>query len=254
MRSFTIILQNLNNIRLIDVVVIACLLEIIVLFALLGIRFIYKSKDKLPRIKVFIIALGVFLLMYCANRTLFFLHELTFNPFVWSLDSNQYNQILGSNSTKARSYDIVWRISTGIGSYGLMIFLYALESKILEKKTHMIFTIFQGVTATLSIILGTSADNITIGRYILYFGLVPALAVPVCYFYLAKKASGGARIRAMGAGIGFLVFYIGMAINSSAGKAIFFYLMGINGIYISYISYCIVANIGLLLYIKCLQY
>jgi len=173
---------------------------------------------------------------------------------MWTIALEDYNNMMVPGSDKFIRYDIIWRISTAIGSIGLLIFLIEFESKILEKKSKFILSIIQGVTLTFSLILGAQADRMTAGRYILYFGLIPALTVPLLYFYIGIKTSGDARKRAIGAGFGFLIFYIGVAANSSGGKSVFNFLAGLSGLQFSYILYGIFISIGLIIYIKSIRY
>ncbi len=249
------ILRSFNNIELIDYLIIFILIEVIFIFFYLGFLFLKKAKDKQERIKIYLLCIAFFLILYGIDRIIFFLHEFLFENFVWSISPMDFSETLKNDSEKAFIYDIVWRIGTSIGSAGLLIFLLGFESKILEKKTKFIFSIIQCTTLVLSLIFGTTADEITIGRLILYFGLLPALAIPICYFYLGGKAKGIARKRAIGAGLGFLIFYLGVAVNSTAGKTIFYFILGgMTGVYLSYIIYCVFVNLGLIIYMKSIQY
>lgn len=254
------IIQDFHNLTPIDIIIIICWLAVIALLAIAGILYLIKAliktkeKDKSKRIKNYLFGIGTFFLLYSVNRFIFFLHELFFDPFMWSLTVDQYARIMMENKVKFIRYDIIWRISTGIGSYGLLAFLYQFEKQILEKRTHFVFSIIQGVTATFSIIFGAASDYLTLGRVILYLGLLPVLAIPFLYFYLGMKASGNTRIRAIGAGFGFLIFYIGVACNSSAGKTLFTRLWGLSGLQFSYILYGLFVTLGLIIYIKSIQY
>ena len=162
------IFQGLSSI---DMIIILCWLTVIAALIIAGILLIKKSKDKQDRIRIYLLAAGIFFLCYSINRIIFFIHELIFDPFIWTLPMEKYNEIMLGDSFRFSRYDIIWRISTAFGTYGLLIFLIAFESQILEKKTKFIFSIIQGVTATLSIILGAAGDVITLGRIILYIGL-----------------------------------------------------------------------------------
>ena len=211
-----------QTLQFIDIIIILCWLVVICSLAIAGLLFIFiKSKDKPKSFKSYLIAIGIFFILYSINRLIFFMHELFFDPMMWTISLEDYNNMMVPGSDKFIRYDIIWRISTAIGSIGLLIFLIQFESKILEKKSKFILSIIQGVTLILSLILGAHADQMTVGRYILYFGLIPALTVPLLYFYIGIKTSGDARKRAIGAGFGFLIFYIGVAANSSGGKSVF---------------------------------
>jgi hypothetical protein len=157
-------------------------------------------------------------------------------------------------SFKFDRYDVIWRVSTAIGSIGLLIFLIGFESQILEKKTFFILSIIQGVTLTLSLILGAAGDRVDIGKIVLYIGLAPALVVPFIYFGLAVKGFGAARTRALGAGFGFLLFYLGIAVNSSFGKTIFNYIWDLEGMQFSYIIYAVLIAVGILIYMRSIRY
>lgn len=249
------ILRTFSDIESIDYVIILMMIEVAALFFMLGLLFLYKSRDKSSKIKIYVIGVGLFLILYGVNRVIFFFNELLFDDFLWSITTGDFTAALEADSLKAFNYDIIWRISTGIGSGGLLVFLLVFESQILEKKTYFILSIIQGITLVVSLILGASADRMTLGRYILYIGLAPALAVPFCYFYLGVKANGVARRRAISAGLGFLIFYIGIAINSSAGKSVFLWLFsGITGLYFAYVMYAILINCGLLIYMRSIQF
>jgi len=244
---------------LIDIIIILCWLVVIGLMGFAGFHFIKISKDKSKPIRIYLICIGIFFTFYCINRIIFFLHELLFDPFMWSMTLQEYGATMNPDSPlfdliKFNRYDLLWRVSTGIGSAGLLIFLIGFESQILEKRSFFIFSIIQGATLVLSLILGASGDQLNIGRYILYFGLLPALSVPIIYFILGIKAFGAARKRAIGAGLGFLIFYLGISANSSAGKSIFNFLWGLTGLQLTYIIYGVFVTIGLLIYMKSIKY
>ena len=239
---------------LIDTIIIVSWLVVISLIAIAGFYFLKTSKGKQDPIKIYLLTIGIFFTLYSINRVIFFLNELLFDPVMWSMTLEEYSALMVPGSIRVQNYDILWRISTAIGSTGLLIFLIGFESKILEKKTYFIFSIIQGVTLVLSLILGASGDKLTLGRVILYLGLLPALTVPIIYFILGVKGVGAARKRAIGAGIGFLIYYIGISANSSAGKSVFNYLWGLPGLQLSYIVYAILIAIGLIIYIRSIKF
>ncbi|MHA1436940.1 MAG: hypothetical protein ACTSPD_05145 [Promethearchaeota archaeon] len=244
----------LQTLTYIDIVIITLWILVVAVLASAGVLFIKKAKEKSKRIKIYLIAIGIFFILYSINRFIFFLHEFLFDPPMWTISLEDYNKIMVPDNPKFERYNIIWRVATAIGSIGLLIFLIGFESQILEKKSYFILSIIQGITLTLSLIIGPAADRLTYGRYILYFGLLPALAVPFLYFYLAYKASGNTRKRAIGAGLGFLIFYLGVAANSSAGKSVLYFLWQLPGLQLSYLIYGILCTIGLITYFKSIQY
>ncbi len=239
---------------ILDIIIICCWLAVIILFAFAGFHFIKLSKNRAKQLKIYLLCIGIFFILFCANRIIFFLHELLFDPMMWTMTLEEYGALMTPGSERFIRYDILWRVSTCIGSTGLLIFLIGFESQILERKTYFIFSIIQGVTLVLSLIIGASGDKLTIGRYILYFGLLPALSVPIIYFILGVKAIGAARKRAIGAGLGFFIFYLGISANSSAGKSIFNYLWGLAGLQLTYIIYGVFITVGLLIYMRSIKY
>ncbi|MHA1490292.1 MAG: hypothetical protein ACTSRI_11635 [Promethearchaeota archaeon] len=252
------IFQNLSNILPMDIIIIICWLVVIISFVILSIFLIYKSKGKPKRIKYYLLVISIFFILYCVNRLIFFVHELTFEPnFVWSYTIAELNNVYESNPSLSENYSLYWRFATSVGSIGLLFFLIGLESHMLEKKSKFLLSIFQAIISTFSIMCGVSkGDELTIAKILLYIAILPALAVPFIYFYFAAKSKGAVRKRALGAGFGFLIFYIGIAINSSAGKNLFqfFYLVNINGILFSYILYGILVPVGLIIYAKSIKF
>ncbi len=241
------------KIELIDVIIIFCMVIVIIAMFLAGLIFYKESKGKSENYRKYLLGISLFLLLYGINRCIFFLHELFFDPFMWSMPLDEYIYQMESTEWRFIRYDIIWRISTSIGSIGLFIFLYVFELQILEKRTHFILSLIQLFSLASSVILGAASDKLTVGRIILYFGLLPALAVPFIYIYLGIKASGPTRKRAIGAGIGFLIWYVGISANSSAGKNLGFGYWGLSGLQLMYILYAILNILGLYIYIKSIK-
>ena len=240
-----------------DILIISCWLAVIITFAVSAILFIQKTKDKSKKVKYYLLGIALFCLLYCVNRIVMFTYELTFPNFVWSYNLTELNAVYDAYPELSDKYLLYWRIATAAGSLGLLFLLIGLELFILEGKTKYIFSIFQAVTGTLSIIFGVSeGEAMSIGRALLYIGILPSLAVPFIYFYYAAKSKGLVRRRALGAGFGFFIFYLGIAANSTLGKQVIsvLYRVGVNGIFISYIVYGIFVPIGLLIFWKTIKF
>lgn len=107
----------------------------------------------------------------------------------------------------------------------------------------------------LGLILGASeAVNITVGKVILYLSAIPALFVPFIYWHFARLSSGEVRIRNTFAGIGYIIFYIGIAASSSGFKNFLELFFNTDGVRLAYILYGVLVPVGLIIYLKAIKY
>lgn len=247
------LLQNLQKIEAIDYLIITCLLAVFISSVVATLLFTIKLKGKIPKMRNYLLGIICFLGFYAANRVMIFFYELTFDPFVWRLEVDAINALLLSDPDLLLRYDVIWRISTILSQVGLLVFLVEFELQILDKKTKFVFSILLAITATFSVIRGSgisAGGEVDFWRLFFYLGTLPAIAVPLCYFYLAIKATGTARKRAIGAGIGFLILFIGITFNSAGGKSLFTSIVGnISGLQLSYVLYGVLAPIGIVIYL-----
>ncbi len=249
------ILQNLSNIETIDYLIICCYSAVIAAFMISGIILVIRLKDKQKQIRNYLLGIALFFILYGIARIIMFLFELTFDPFVWRIDVNEFDKIFAEHPEIDARHEIVWRASTGIGTLGVVILMYQLELRILEKRTKFIFTILQIVSVIPALILGVEGkDEITVVRIILYAGNVLLLFIPLFYLYYAFKTTGETRKRAIGATMGIFILFFGVLFNSSIGKTLFNTTFGIQGLYITYYLFAICVVIGIVIYMKSIKY
>ncbi|MHA1293949.1 MAG: hypothetical protein ACTSQJ_14940 [Promethearchaeota archaeon] len=246
----------MSGILLIDYIIIIIYSSICITLFTAGIILLFKAKDKPEKVKNYLIGIGLFFILYGISKVIVFLYELTFDPgFVWQIKSNEFDIIFEANQELNFRNDIVWRLSTGFGTIGLIILMYELEYYIMEKKTKFIFTLIMIITLIPALLFGIAGkDKITWIRIVLYIGNFLVIVIPLFYLYLAIKTSGETRRRAIGATIGMLLFFAGIVFNSSIGKSLFESAMGIQGIYLTYFLFGSFLIIGLLIYFKSIKY
>ncbi len=244
------------NISSMDIVVIICYTLVCAALLSVGSYLLYKSRGQAKKVRNYLIGISIFFILYGIARVMVFTFELTFpNDFVWNISASDFEEIFKSNSDIALRHDITWRFTTGIGTAGLAILMFELEDNILERKSKFIITIITIVTVIPSLILGVEGkDEIGFVRFILYVGNFMVVFIPLIYFYLALKTSGPTRKRAIGAMIGILIFFFGIIWNSAIGKSLFEGSMGIAGIHLSYVLFCSFVVVGMIIYMKSIQY
>ena len=238
-------------IETIDVIIIISYSIICVIFLLTGIGFLLKAKDKPVQVRNYLLGIGLFFFLYGISRVLVFLFELTFEiDFIWNLSAADFERIFAERPDLELRHDIVWRLSTAIGTTGLVFLMYQLEVIIMKKKTKFLFTILTVVTVIPALILGVAGkDEVSIVRIILYAGNLLVIVIPLFYLYLAVKTSGTPRKRAIGAAFGMLLTFLGVVFNSSVGKTLF-----ADQVYITYVLYGICSTLGIIIYWKSIQF
>lgn len=247
--------QNLTSITIIDILIVLCHLTVILSFLLSGIYLFFKLKNKPKAQRDYLLGVSLFFILYGTARMIMFLFELTFEPFVWQIPVDKFNQIFRNNPELEIQHDIMWRLTTGIGGLGLVIIIYQLEKTILEMKTKYLFTIITIITIIPSLLLGVSGkDEITWVRIVLYTGNFIAVAIPLFYFYYAFKTQGETRKRALGAALGVFILFIGIVFNSSVGKTVLNTSYGLPGLYLSYYLYALFVTIGIVIYMRSIKY
>ncbi len=247
--------QNLASMELLDIIIIFCHISVIFTFMVSGIILFIKLKRKSPEIKNYLLGIGLFLFLYGFGHFFMFLYELTFDPFVWRVNINDFNAIYNTHPDLLLIYDITWRLKTAFGISGVIILFYQLEKRILIKKTKYLFTIIQAITLIPALIFGVSTkDDITIIRILIYLGNSMAIVIPFIYLYYAKKTTGDTRKRAIGAMIGMLLLFMGIIINGSIGKSLYFTLHGMDGLYFTYYMFAFLTIVGILIYMKSIKY
>ncbi len=251
-------------IEFLDWVVIFFYSAVCIIFLLIGIIFLLKSRDKQKNIRNYLLGIGIFFLLYGISRAMMFLFEATFpivansltggiiEPnFIWNLNSAEVNLIFETYAEINLYHELIWRVTTALGTGGLIFLLYELEIHILEKRSKFLFTIIETISVLPALIIGlagTQKDEVAWVRIILYVGNVIMIVVPLIYFWLGAKTSGDTRKRAIGAGISMLIMFFGVVFNSSIGKTLF------PGLFFPYIMYGIFVIIGTIAFMKTIQY
>jgi hypothetical protein len=249
------ILQNLANIGMVDIIIIICHSAVVAAYLLSGIYLFFKLRNKPPEIRNYLLGISLFFILYGASRVTMFFFELLFDPFVWQIDVNEINQLLKDSASLNLIHDIVWRTSTALGVIGISFLMYELELRILNKKTKFFFTILTILTVIPALLFGVAGkDEVTIVRIILYVGNFLVIVIPIFYFHFARITTGDTRKRAIGAGIGITIMFLAVMFNSSAGKTVMFNSLGMPGMYIVYYMYGILAPVGVIIYMKSIQY
>ncbi|MFO8018975.1 MAG: hypothetical protein R6U96_10090 [Promethearchaeia archaeon] len=252
------IFESLSNIEFIDVIIISCHLLVIGVLIITGILFYGKSRGKASNIKKYLKGIILFMLIYSVSRLVMFIFELTFDPFIWQLTPTETEIALTYDPNLNFRYSIFWYTGTILGAIAFFIILFDLETFILLKKTKYIPSAFLAIIYILGLSLGAvGAEQITLGKFFLSISAIFPLLIPITYFFFAYKSSGDTRRRAIGAGIGFTIFFLGIGLNSTMGKAIFIFLLSpeeIVGVYASYIMYAVLAIIGLIIFLKSIHY
>ena len=182
-----------------------------------------------------------------------FSFEITFPiDFVWNISRSDFNTIFENNPDLVLFHDIIWRLTSLIGNLGLILLMYVLELHILEKKLKFIPTIIVIIGTIPAMIFGAGGqkDEISLVRLVMYVGNVFMILVPFIYFYLATKTSGRTRKRALSAGVGSFIMFVGVVLNSSIGKTIFENIAGITGLHLTYVLYGSFIVVGTLMYLN----
>lgn len=206
----------------------------IITFILMGILFIFKARDKPKNIRYYIIGIILFLFLYAASRLAEFIRAVMDHTFF---------------------DDVAWWLGAIFGTVALLPLLYVLEHYILEKKTKYFFTFLTLALFIGALILNPRGSATSIGKILLYAASFPALAVPFMYFSVAIKTTGDTRKRAIGAGLGFLIAFLGIIADTALGNQLFDALLGtfIGGLTTS-ILFMIFVPIGMIIYYKSIRY
>jgi len=226
--------EILNNIHIIAfLVVIATFLIIAVLFSL-------KMKRKPKNIKNYIRGIVIFMIFYAISR-MAEVSKMLFSIFIGTIDPT--------------IADILWYMGAIFGAVALFVLLLVLERYILERKTKFILSILTISLLILAILLDPQAGATSPGKILLYLSSAPALSIPIIYFYIGYKTSGDTRRRSIMAGIGFMIAFLGIIVDTALGNLIFDSLLGnFMGGVLTYITFMICVPVGLLIYYRSIQY
>ncbi|MHA1150107.1 MAG: hypothetical protein ACTSR8_17880 [Promethearchaeota archaeon] len=245
----------MSNIELIDYVIIVCHLIVISTVIIAGIFFLKKMKDKSKDTKHYLLGISFFFICYGIAQGIMAIFEITFNPFIWRIHIDDFVEIFKNNPDLALRYEITWRLQQAISSIGIILLIYQLERRILEKKTKYIFTSIKAFTTFIAVSFGTGQkDQIGMVTIINYLGSALVIIIPLFYIYLAIKTSGETRQRALVTALGLFILFFGVVFNSSIGKRIFTAVWGMDGLLYTYYLFAACVLIGTLVYIKTLQY
>lgn len=231
-----------TNTDFLDTTHIITLLIVICSFLIIAILFSFKLKDKPRSAKNYIIGIILFMILYAISRTC----ELS--KIIIGLD-DPYDTTLTIRT-------VLYLMSAIFGTVAVFILLVVLERYILEKKTKFIFSILTISFLILALIFNPSGGPVNLGKFFLYLSSIPALSIPLIYFYFGYKTTGVTRKRAIEAGIGFLIAFLGIIMDSAIGTSLFSILLGnINyGLLVAYILFAICVPIGLIIYYRAIHY
>ena len=240
----------------IDYVIITFSLIVIGVVLFSSFYLFIKARNREGDVKRYGLAIALFFLFYGLHRIMTLIFEATFyfGP-TWNLLANDLSQIYQNHPDIAVQMDIIFRISSLTSTIGLVILLFELENYILNKKTKYIITIIEICTQIPYFVAGNAQSyDISIFRIMFYIGTFLFVAIPVIYFYLAFKTSGKTRTRAISAGMGMLLAFVGQILVSTAGKIVLESLWGLNGIHLGYILHGIITSLGMILYVSSVKY
>ena len=213
---------------------------VIVSFLLIAILFAFKMKGKPKNIKNYILGIVIFLTFYAVSRVM----ELT--RMLISLILGTIDPDLGI---------ALYLAGAIFGTVAVAIVLFVLEKYILEKKTKYILTILTISLLILSLIFNPRGSATGIGKIFLYISSAPALSIPIIYFYIGFKTSGDTRKRSITAGIGFLIAFFGIIVDTALGSLVFTIIMGdFMGTLMPYTLFMICVPVGLIIYYRSIQY
>lgn len=234
----------------IDIVIMISYIVVCISFLSAGVNFLLKARGKHQRIRNYLLGIGIFMLLYGSAKVIVFLFELTFEiDYIWNITATEFEIIFTARPDLELYHEFIWRLTTGIGTAGLVIFIYELEILVMEKKTKFVFTILAIVTVIPALVFGTSGkDALDWVRIVLYIGNILVVFVPLFYFYLAFKTTGDTRKRAIGAAVGMLLTFAGVIFNSSIGKSL------TNQIVFTYLFFGILVFLGVIVYSKSIRF
>ncbi len=234
----------------IDITIMISYAVVCASFLFAGVNFLLKSRGKAERIRNYLIGIGLFMLLYGVGKVIVFVFELTFETdYIWNITATEFEVLFAARPDLEIYHEFIWRLTTGIGTAGLVIFIYELEILVMEKKTKFVFTILAIVTVIPALVLGTSGkDALDWVRIVLYIGNFLVVFVPIFYLYLAFRTTGDTRKRAIGAAIGMLITFAGVIMNSSIGKSL------TSQIVVTYLAFGICVLVGVIVYSKSIRF
>lgn len=149
------------------------------------------------------------------------------------------------------SSEFLWYMENLVGIISIMLLIFIVELYVLEKKSKFILTLIQLIFLILAIIFryfDVPFMGLTLGTWALYGSSAPALFIPAVYFFFAGKTSGETRKKALWAGIGFILFFLGIVIKTQFGEALFGLVMVDFAAYFTHIIYVICVSVGMTIY------
>lgn len=220
------------------------ILKIIVALVVIGsflslmLLFLIKRKDKSDKERIYLLGISIFFLLYAISR----IADLTI------ILSNEYQEYEIRNIP----IDIFVSIT---GALALLALILSLEYAVLNKKTKFIFSIVETVFIIFALIFSPTEGRISVGRIFIYLASAPAIIIPIIYFYIGYQTSGETKIRAIGAGIGFIIAFLGIVINTLAGKMILILVLdNLTAEYVKTILFGILVPLGLVIYYRSVKY
>jgi hypothetical protein len=163
-----------------------------------------RRKADMKETRIIFLGQGLFVLCFGITRLLFLIADY-FSPFqspelIFYVDANLYFTL--------------WKISTLIGILAIVFLLIVIESY-LVKKTHYILSI----VALAGLVIALVSADVEFARLVTYITLPIAMGGVIgLYTYLFFKSSGEIRKKAGLSLDGFIIFGIGVILDTTIGQ------------------------------------
>ena len=97
-------------------------IEVIILAVILGILFLLNRRDKPLKLRKYLLAVSIFILCFAISRIVLLYYSYFLRPTIITLYEDP-KPLLENSVIGGLYHDIFWRISAGVMSIGLLIFL-----------------------------------------------------------------------------------------------------------------------------------
>ena len=233
----------------VDLLIISTFLITFSCCVIIGCLFFFKAKSRTPSDRNYLLAIGLFILLFGISRFIKFYFEITIQPtFMWNMTLDEFTSLLDANPGIELYYDVIWRLYISVRSVGVILLLFELEKLILEKKTKYVFTIIKIITLIPVLIYGYNINETIIFRIIMLVGDFLFLVLPAIYVYFSYKTTWKTRRNAFTAGISLFLIFVGLACQSTFMIIIAEGLFGLFGVHLTHIFFSVFVTIGVLLY------
>ena len=236
---------------IIDFLIISTFLITFACCIVIGCLFFLKAKNKQPSERNYILAIGLFIILFGISRFIKFYFEITLQPmFMWHMTLDEFNSLLDTNPHLELYYDVIWRLYISIRSVGVILLLFELEKLILEKKTKYSFTVIKIITLIPVLIYGYNINETIVFRIIMLVGDFLFLILPAIYLYFSYKTTGQTRRNAFTASASLLLIFIGLAFQSTFMIILAEEFFGLFGLHLTHLFFSMFVTVGVLLYYK----